>query len=119
MSKKKIYICHSGKHDYVNKLYNPIKNSKLMESYDFIFPHDGEIINSKEIISSVDLVIVDISYASFGQGIELGWADFAGVPFLCIYEKGVEVGRSIRLLTDRLIEYSDSRDLILKLSEYL
>ena len=119
MTRKKVYICHSSKYDYVNKIYNPIKSSKFMETYDFVFPHDGDVVNTKDIISNADLVIVDISGATFGQGIEIGWADAAGVDILCIYKKGMEKRRSIQLLTDKFIEYNDSHDLISKLEEYL
>ena len=56
----KIYISHSNKDDYINKVYEPIKKSNLSKSNIFFFPHEksNKVINTKEIISEYDLVIV-------------------------------------------------------------
>ena len=32
-----IFISHSKKYDYINKIYNPIKNSNLVKSNNFFF----------------------------------------------------------------------------------
>ena len=117
----KIYISHSSKYDYKNKLYNPIKNSNLVESNEIFLPHEdpNQIINTKEIISNSDLVIAEVSVPTIGQGIELGWADYAKTPILCIYEKGAEISSSLKFITNNFIEYEDSDDLVSKISEFI
>ena len=116
-----IYISHSSKYDYINKIYNPIKKSKLFESHNFFFPHDNDnkIINTKAIISKYDLLIADVSLPTTGQGIELGWADYANVPILCIYEKGTEISSSLKLITNNFIEYENIDDMIYKINKFI
>ena len=112
----KIYISHASKFDYINKLYNPIKESEFFKEHEFIFPHDGDkVINTKEIISKSDLLIAETSIQTTGQGIELGWADFSHVPIICIYEKGAEISSSLKFITKDLIEYENIEDMINKI----
>ncbi len=82
----KIYISHSSKYDYINKIYNPIKKSNLNQENTFFFPHDdnNKVINTKDVISKYDLIIAEVSLPTTGQGTELGWADYAKTPILCI-----------------------------------
>ena len=70
----RIYISHSSKYDYINKIYNPIKNSDLVKTNTFFLPHEdkNKIVNTKDIISNYDLVIAEVSLPATGQGIELG-----------------------------------------------
>mgnify|MGYP002622954123 CR=1 FL=1 len=70
----KIYIAHSSKFNFIEKLYNPLKNSKIFEENEVIFPHDDESksINTKDIIKECNLVIAEVSEISTGLGIELG-----------------------------------------------
>ena len=117
----KIYISHSSKYDYRSKIYNPIKNSRLGDKYIFFFPHEDEnnVINTKDIISSYDLVIAEVSLASVGQGIELGWADYIGKPLLCVYEKGANISSSLKFICNSFIEYENVEDMIKKIGEFL
>jgi len=117
----KIYISHSSNFDYINKIYNPIKTSNLMLSNEFFFPHDTHEngIKTKDIIRDFDLVIAEVSLPTTGQGIELGWADYCDVPILCIYEKGSKISSSIRFLTDNVIEYNDTEDMLKKIDSFI
>ena len=117
----KIYISHSSKYDYINKIYNPIKESNLNKSNNFFFPHDdkNKIIDTKDIISSYDLVIAEVSLSSTGQGIELGWADCAKTPILCIYEKGTKISSSLKFITTQFIEYENIEDMLNKISDFI
>ena len=116
----KIYISHSTKYNFIDKLYNPIKKSSLYKNNIFFFPHDNnDIINTKDIIKTFDLIIADISFPSVGQGIELGWADYTNTPILCIYKKGKEISSSLKFITNLFIEYNDEKDMIKKLEEYI
>ena len=49
-----------------------------------------------------------------GQGIELGWADYATTPILCIYEKGLKISSSLKFITNNYIEYENTDDMIKK-----
>ena len=115
-----IYFLHSSKYDYFEKIYNPIKKSKLFEANNFYFPHEGkEIKNTKNIITTSDLVIAEISIPSISQGIEIGWADSANVPILFIYEKGTVVSDALKLVTANFIEYENTEDMINKIEYFL
>lgn len=116
----KIYISHSSKYDYINKIYNAIKNSDLNKENTFFFPHHkNKVINTKDIISKYDLVIAEVSLPATGQGIELGWADYAKIPIWCIYKKGVQISSSLKFITNDFIEYENDIDMINKIDNYI
>lgn len=115
----KIYVCHSTAFDYVNELYEPIKQN-LASSHDFILPHDsGSDIHSKDLIESSDLVLAEVSYPSTGQGIELGWADVASKSIICIYRDSTKPSEALRHITQSFIAYTDKRDMVNKLLDKL
>lgn len=117
----KIYISHSTQFDYINKIYNPIKNSDLTQSNTFFLPHEekNNIVNTKDIISNFDLVIAEVSLSSTGQGIELGWADYAKIPILCIYERKAKISSSLKFITKQFIEYEGVEDMIRKIRNFI
>ena len=117
----KIYISHSSKYDYINKIYNPIKNSDLVKTNTFFLPHEekNKIVNTKDIISNYDLVIAEVSLPATGQGIELGWADYAKTPILCIYKKGTNISSSLKFITKQFIEYESIEDMIKEISDFI
>jgi hypothetical protein len=119
VNKKRIYVTHSTGFDYRSELYSVLRNSALNEKYDLILPHEkGEkVANSKKVIASSNLVIAEVSHPSTGQGIELGWADSADVPILCIYMFGKNVSQSLRTITNRFISYKTDRDMLEKVSK--
>ena len=113
----KIYVCHSTAFDYVKELYEPIKQN-LSSSHDFILPHDSSSdVHSKDLIESSDLVLAEVSYPSTGQGIELGWADVAHKPILCIYRSGTKPSGALRHIAKLLVEYGDTDDMLSKISQ--
>lgn len=115
-----IYISHSNKYDYINKIYNPIKKSEFYKLHNFFFPHDeNKKMNTREIITNYDLLIAEVSLPATGQGIELGWADYAKTPILCIYQKGAKISSSIKFLTNDFIEYENENDMIEKIEDFL
>ena len=117
----KIYISHSSLYDYIDKIYEPIKKSNLVETNTFFFPHDNEdkIINTKQLIKEYDLVIAEVSIPATGQGIELGWADCANTPILCIYQENSKISSSLKFINNKFIEYKDSNDMINKITDFL
>lgn len=114
----KIYIAHSKSYDFKTELYEPLKSSVLGKQNELVFPHETKtFVNSREIIKSCDLVIAEVSYPSIGEGIELGWANDSGVKIICVYKQGVKISGSISAVSQTLIGYADSSDLVNKLSE--
>ena len=116
-----IYVAHSRNYDYIEKLYEPIKNAKGLSEYHFFFPHDevNKEVKTKEIIKNYDLVIAEVSLPAIGLGIELGWADDSNIPILCLYEKGSKPSSSLKFITNNFIEYDNSKDLIEKIEKFL
>lgn len=117
----KIYISHSSGYDYINKIYKPIKESSLMKNNTFFFPHDdnNKVINTKDIIKESDLFLAEVSEASTGQGIEIGFADCFNTKILCIYEAGTKISSALKFVTNNFIEYKDSQDMINKIKEFI
>lgn len=117
----KIYFGHSKGFDYKKDLYGPIRKSQLNGQHEIIFPHENSELptNSKEFLKACDLMIAEISYPATGLGIELGWADAFKIPILYVYKTGSHVSNSAKLLTDKFIEYNNSKELVEKLEEYL
>ena len=117
----KIYVIHASNFDYINKLYEPLESSQVLEKHSLFFPHKDEAkeIKTKELIKNCDLVIAEVSLPSTGLGIELGWSDYVQTPILCVYEKGYKVSPSLKLITNNFIEYKDTNDLIDKISTFI
>lgn len=114
-----IYVTHSTNFDFHTELYAPL-GTISGDEYTFILPHkDGTFINSKTIIPTCDLVLAEISHPSTGQGIELGWANTEGLPIVCIHKVGAKISSSLVVVSDRFIEYSSSKEMIEKLSNFL
>ena len=116
----KIYVAHSSKLDFIEKLYNPFKNSNIYAENEVILPHDeSKNINTKGIIKECNLVIAEVSETSTGLGIELGWAEAFNRPILCIYEKRKTYSHSLKFITNDFIEYSDEKDMINKVENFI
>lgn len=111
----KIYVAHPKKIDFKKELYEPIRQSSLNSKHTFILPHENsnESFNSKEYLKNeVDLMIVEVSLAATGLGIELGWADIYNVPIICVYKAGSKIAGSLKVISKNFVEYSDSKELI-------
>ncbi|MEK7592479.1 MAG: hypothetical protein AAB508_03745 [Patescibacteria group bacterium] len=116
----KIYVCHSKKFDFKNELYVPLRNSPLNTKHEILFPHETEkFINSKEIIRASDFVIAEVSYPSTAEGFELGWADCFEKQILCIYKDGTKPSGSLKVITEKIISYSDSSDMVVKITNVI
>ncbi len=117
----KIYFGHSKYFDFRSELYHPVRNSGLNKAHEIIFPHEESDMptNSKEFLKTCDLMIAEVSFPATGLGIELGWADAFDIPILLIHKKGSHISNSSKLLTDNIIEYSDSEDLVKQIEEFI
>jgi nucleoside 2-deoxyribosyltransferase len=82
----KVYVCHSTAFDFRAEFYEPLKR-EFTTAHEIIFPHDSDTdFNSSEAIRTSDIVLAEVSFPSTGQGIELGWANAAGVPIVCVHK---------------------------------
>ncbi len=64
-------------------------------------------------------MIAEVSFPSTGLGIELGWASEAQCPILCISKQGSKVTSSLQFVCKNFIEYSNSKDMIIKIQDFL
>ena len=113
----KIYVTHSTSFDYKKELYKPLRNSNLNAKHDIALPHEksSELFDSKKYLDKCDLVVAEVSFPSTGQGIELGWANVKNVPIICFYKRGTKPSGSIKAVTDKIFEYTNSDNLIKKI----
>jgi hypothetical protein len=118
----KVYFAHPRhSFDYEKELYQPLRASALNSQHEFVLPHEknADGVHSKEIIRSCDVFCAEVSQPATGVGIELGWADAVDVPVICFYKKGTKPSGSLKFIARETIEYSDSDELVEKLSESL
>ncbi len=118
----KIYVGHSTSISFEEELYEPLRNSRINKKHTLVFPHQDsdELFDSKSFLQDeCDLFIAEVSEASTGLGIELGWADQFGVPIVCLCRKSAEHSSSLKTVTDDFREYSNSRELVATVEEVL
>lgn len=118
----KIYIGHSTSYDFKNELYKPLRESSLNKKHTIVLPHENsnELFNSKDFLAKeADLMIAEVSFPSFGLGIELGWANLNNVKIICVHKKEAKVSGSLKAVSNDFIEYSNSKELVEKLEKRL
>ena len=111
-----IVVTHSNNYDFFNELYAPIKKDSNLKMHNIHLPEENRAINTKELIKNCDIVIAEVSYPATGQGIELGWADYANKPIYCIHKTGSKYSSSLKFITSQFYPYSDERELIATLN---
>ncbi len=118
---ERIYVAHSKKINYKEKLYKVIRESKELNEYNIILPHEfnEDSSNPREFYKTLDLFIAEVSETGTGLGIELGWVYDDNVPIYYIYEKGCKLSGSIRCVSDKFYEYSDDESLVRVLLEII
>ena len=110
-----IYVGHSSSINFEDRLYRPLKKSKISDRCNLVFPHEGDkqIFDSKRfLMEECDLFVAEVSEASTGLGIELGWADMFEVPVLAVYREKSEYSNSIKAVADEIEAYSGTDELI-------
>jgi hypothetical protein len=117
----KIYVGHASSFNYIDNLYQPLKDSDLWENYEFILPHESsqDSVRSKEIIESCEAFIAEVTYPSTGLGIELGWASTADCPIYCFAQNGSHPSSSINIICPKITWYEDQDSLVNNLREWL
>lgn len=117
----KILVAHASNFDYLNELYQPLKKSFLTQEHTFIFPKENENteIETNSQIPNTDLLIAEVSYPSTGTGIEIGLVQAAHIPTIFLHKKGTTPTSSLKFIEGTIIEYIDSNDLVIKISDYI
>lgn len=116
----KIFVAHASSFDFRKKLYEPIRASALNSEHEFILPEEpGDIWNTKEVIESCGAFVAEVSVPSTGAGIEIGWANAAGVPIIAVHEKGSAPSAVIPYVSKMTFEYDSSAGLIEKIGNAL
>lgn len=116
-----IYVAHASHFNYHEELYRPIINSELNDHYTFIFPHLNTTTpeHSRDIIAACSYVIAEVSFASTGMGIELGWANDLNIPIICLHQTEKKPSTSLKLITNTFIEYHSPAQMMAKLASVL
>ena len=117
----RIYVTHSKYFDFRKELYSPLRNSSLNSLHEIVLSHEksDELFSSKDFIPTCDVIIAEVSLRSTGQGIELGWANAANVPIICIYKQGTKPAGSLKAVSNIFLEYEDREKMIQKIEEVL
>lgn len=115
-----IYVSHSSSFDFVHELYQPLKDH-FGAADTLILPHEADTdgMDARELIRGADIVLAEVSYPSTGQGIELGWADVAGIRIIAFNKADAKPSGALNFLTADLFEYVNSDDLLERLAERL
>lgn len=115
-----IYLAHSREFDYLNELYKPLRDDLYFKKFDLILPHEtNESNHNRDFYKSIDLFIVECSYASTGLGIELGFAYDDNKKIYCIHKNNKKPSSSISAVTKNIYEYSDIDDMIKIIKEII
>lgn len=110
-----IYIGHSSSLDFKNVLYQPLRDCDLDENHNIVLPHENsdDPFNSENYLKNeCDVFIAEVSEASTGLGIELGWADLYEMPIVCVHRENSEPSSSITEVTDEIKSYKNTNELI-------
>lgn len=110
----KIYIGHSTSFNFEQELYAPLRVSALQGQHELIFPHaeSAEHFSSKQLFESgCDLMVAEVSFASTGLGIELGWANLLNVPLLLLHKKGTTPSGAVQILKSPIRTYSNPSEI--------
>lgn len=115
-----IYAAHASSFDYQSEFYQPLKQSEIAEQHTLILPHDDseEQFDSYKLFhTDCDLVIAEVTHASTGLGIELGWAYEADIPIICVHTEDSEPTSALTAVTKMVYSYSSPEDMITVLQE--
>ncbi len=116
-----IQFWHARRWNFEEEFYIPLKESKLFSEHNFLFPHEiwKTPPNSKETLKNQDIFLCEISSPATWLWIEIWFASLYWVRVICIYKRGVQISGGIKYVTDEIIEYIDSEDMIQKLEKIL
>jgi len=79
-----------------------------------ILPHGQQetMHLTREEIAKADLVLAEVSIASTGSGIELGWASAAGKRIIAFQQAGTQASPAIGFVTNDVHLYVTEEDIV-------
>lgn len=107
MNKLKVYIMHSDKIDYINEIYRPLLNLKLMVKYYLILPLSDKYKSSyiKDLYIDSDVIICDLTKSNIFLNIEIKTAKKLNKPiyyFINVKDKNVKKYKDVILYEDKI-----------------
>lgn len=114
-----IQFWHSRIGDFTNDFYVPLQEN--FRKYHFLFPHEiwKQTPNSRETLKSQDVFLCEVSHPATGLWIELWFASIYWIRIICVYKKWSNISGSLEYVSDTIIEYTDTGDMIDKLKDIL
>lgn len=110
-----VYFGHPSCIEFREEIYEPIRRSELYTQHNIVLPHEDsdEPFDSKEFLrEECDLMISEVSAASTGLGIELGWADSFDVRVVYIHRDGASPSSSVPVVGDKIGTYGNREELV-------
>lgn len=80
-----------------------------------VLPHEDsdEPFDSKKFLrEDCDLFVAEVSKASTGLGIELGWADIYDISIVCVHREDADISSSLSAVSDEIMSYEDTEELV-------
>lgn len=109
MSKRTWFVSHpSGSTEHTPTFFNAVNDfAKQHTDIEIKFPQQDKdnIQKTKDDIAAAELVLVEVSISSTGSGIELGWANAAGVPIIAFHQGGAEPSPAVQFATKNIHVY--------------
>jgi nucleoside 2-deoxyribosyltransferase len=72
---------------------------------------------TRQNIEASKLVVVEVSLASTGSGIELGWANAAGKPIVAFHQASAQHSPALNFITDQFHAYITEEDIVKALGQ--
>ena len=117
----KVYFAHSYERFDWKRFYSILTHSDLGKNHEWILPYaQGEKpIDSHTLLSAIDVMVAEVSQASTGMGIEIGWAHKDKKRIICVHERGSRPSRSLEFVADVIFEYDDFDYLMIQLENVM
>lgn len=108
----KVYFIHSSNIDYNNLIYLPVLRSNVLSKHKLIFSKskDYENIYYKDLISDVDLLIIELTNPDTGFNMELKEAIISKKPILALAQKSIGYDVKYQKLLKNVIGYSTEEE---------
>ena len=88
--------------------------AKEHSGIELVLPHEKaqQVTLTREDISRADLVLVEVSIASTGSGIELGWANAAGKSVIAFHQGTATISPAVQFVATAIHAYLREEDII-------
>lgn len=116
MHKQKWFISHpSAGPQHTPTFFKALEEfAREAPDIQMVLPHQAkeDIHLTKQDIESADLIIAEVSIASTGSGIELGWASAAGKPIVAFHQTADDPSPAVQFVTKSFHPYITEEHII-------